>query len=471
MPPTQVNTEAVIALYTGSVPDTVQPGFLDQNGDGVHYAPDGVPLSADGLFTLANDIDPTVLPLKEVSKTLTDANYLAMADHLIPRAVAYGAGFLDYFFRGRIGIAPPDEGIYSLVGHAIAHTVINGVPYRGDGGNTQTSNVFGFSKIRLKLRNETPDVNDGTNPPIPQDFTQGELIAVARFRTNPCYEPDLSGEFHAGLVIPSGCSASLILNDAQRVLLSQSIPISSSRDLPHGYMPMEFDFSANPIPIPVNAMDLVLQIVYRGTFGAEEDAVVIATRDLYESTYLSYANGTDYTNINGVLYSEDAIQASSALLQAMDASPQGDKKWGDEDDSPEPYSRIPSDNLKIWINGGTEPAVSLGSLPPRRYVRIATLQDSSPFSVRTESRMDQVTNSEDFTFNAVDQHIELQEDGAQNYLVSNFGEYRGYTYFNLVSSHRNYGTQDIGNLAPVAADLVMGMELDPVPVVVHPAWQ
>ncbi|MEN8131745.1 MAG: hypothetical protein ABFS45_16460, partial [Pseudomonadota bacterium] len=41
--------------------------------------------------------------------TLTKTNYDDMADLLIPRAVAYSAGFIDYFFRGRLDVISVDE--------------------------------------------------------------------------------------------------------------------------------------------------------------------------------------------------------------------------------------------------------------------------------------------------------------------------------------------------------------------------
>src|SRR5262249_40940842 len=35
--------------------------------------------------------------------------------YLLPRAVGYSAGFINYFFRGDMEIAKPDEGVYSIV--------------------------------------------------------------------------------------------------------------------------------------------------------------------------------------------------------------------------------------------------------------------------------------------------------------------------------------------------------------------
>ena len=46
--------------------------------------------------------------------TLNRFNYDAMADLLLPRAVGYSAGFLDYFFRGRVSLGVEETGVRVL---------------------------------------------------------------------------------------------------------------------------------------------------------------------------------------------------------------------------------------------------------------------------------------------------------------------------------------------------------------------
>ncbi len=70
--------------------------------------------------------------------TLNRFNFKAAYPHLIPKAVAYSAGMIDYFFRGRMEIALPDEGVYSIVDHAVVKT-----PDQG------------FNRIKLKIKNTT----------------------------------------------------------------------------------------------------------------------------------------------------------------------------------------------------------------------------------------------------------------------------------------------------------------------------
>src|SRR5262249_59872123 len=77
----------------------------------------------------------------------------ATAAQMVPRAVDYAAGVLEHFFRGRIEIAPPDRFVYGLA-------------------NYVAENAGAFTKLRLKVRNATPDEATGS----------GRLIAVVQYR-------------------------------------------------------------------------------------------------------------------------------------------------------------------------------------------------------------------------------------------------------------------------------------------------
>jgi hypothetical protein len=70
---------------------------------------------------------------------------------------------------------------------------------------------------------------------------------------------------------------------------------------------IRFDFVADPIP--VNATDLFIQVVYRGRMGfdldlggastLEPDAVAVGSYDAREPTFLTFFNNTDFYNANG----------------------------------------------------------------------------------------------------------------------------------------------------------------------------
>jgi hypothetical protein len=101
---TPINSVAPVYLYKGTVPDSVSPQLTAS----------GVPLTTVSVwdeFLLARHARPTL--------SLNYMNYDAAADLLLPRAVAYSAGLIDYFFRGRLEISLPDEGVYGAVDHSV----------------------------------------------------------------------------------------------------------------------------------------------------------------------------------------------------------------------------------------------------------------------------------------------------------------------------------------------------------------
>src|SRR5262249_22214702 len=73
--------------------------------------------------------------------TLNHYNYDDQARLLIPRAVAYSAGFLDYFFRGLLDISLPNAGVYAVVDQTQQGCTI----------------TCGFRAVQLKLKNSTPN--------------------------------------------------------------------------------------------------------------------------------------------------------------------------------------------------------------------------------------------------------------------------------------------------------------------------
>ncbi|ROZ76071.1 hypothetical protein EEB15_12965 [Ramlibacter sp. WS9] len=186
---------------------------------------------------------------------------------LIPRAVGYSAGLLNFFFRGKMEISLPDEGVYGVVDHTVEKTI----------------DTSGFRKIRLKVKNITPR---GTG--IEPMTAPGKLRAVAKFHRNTCYQSDLSGEYGAPgrdwttcrrKVEPSG---PVDLDDSvQEIIVSDEVDVPASVNTAS---PESLTF-VFPTPIPINATDLFLQVVYRGPLGDETDAVAVATKDISEPTY------------------------------------------------------------------------------------------------------------------------------------------------------------------------------------------
>jgi hypothetical protein len=80
---------------------------------------------------------------------------------LIPRAVSYSTGLIDFFFRGSLDIQPTSDGLFGVMDHATG---------------------TGFKKLVLKVKNTTPAITDPmTNAVVPQQMNPGKFVAVVRF--------------------------------------------------------------------------------------------------------------------------------------------------------------------------------------------------------------------------------------------------------------------------------------------------
>src|SRR5439155_4713961 len=168
-----------------------------------------------------------------------------------------------YFFRGQLEITPPEEGISGIIDHTLENQ----------------PNLDGFRKIKLKIKNVSPGGTDASGnsviEPIPSN-SSGTLVAIAKFHRNNCYQSDLRGEYGSPGVDWQSCRAA-----SEEIVLSQllSVPNGINQDA----TTVSFNF---PNPIPINATDLYLQVVYRGPLGEEPDGIAVATKDISEPTYI-----------------------------------------------------------------------------------------------------------------------------------------------------------------------------------------
>ena len=199
---------------------------------------------------------------KKTVFTLNRFNFNAAHALLIPRAVGYSAGLINYFFRGKMQISLPPEGVYSV---------------------TDASTSGGFSTVKLVLSNQSP---------AGEDMTGGQVVAVAKFHTNTCYKNDLSGEIGLPANSYSTCRSS-----AEQIIVSAPNPLTLA--VGASSTPLSFVFSS---PIPLSATDLYLHVVYRGQLGQELDAVAVTTLDIAEPTTFDITNMTDYFLLNGIFY-------------------------------------------------------------------------------------------------------------------------------------------------------------------------
>ncbi len=247
-------------FLTGTVNDTATVG-ADTN----------VKLASEGVLDQFLEAR-TLLP----RRTLNYYNYDDQARLLIPRAVAYSAGLIDYFFRGQLKILAPDEGVFGIIDHG------------SSADNCKDS--CGFKKVKLKLAN----ITDYTPQ---QGMTGGTVVAVAKFRKNTCYTTDLNGEYDSTQDSRTRAEYALQCRSAEesivvsQALTNKTIPRCDpaiTNDCEQKALPLTFVFDN---AIPINATDLYLQVVYRGALGAEADAVVVETLDIAEPTYYLINSG------------------------------------------------------------------------------------------------------------------------------------------------------------------------------------
>lgn len=291
--------DASVTFYPSVVDDRFRPG-----GPSAHP------------YAKSNSIFNPELSAYVGYRMYTVNRFTFAVDHqyLIPRAVAYSAGLINYFFRGDMEVTPPDEGIYAAV----------------DMSTSGCGTPCGFRWIRTKIRNTTP----GAEP-----MGQGHLVAVARFHRNKCFKPDLSGNYD---VLPFERSCRL---PAEEIVVSASRPVKAGEIDTSQAREFAFDFSTNPIPI--EASDLDIQVIFRGTLGEEVDVVALRTVDIAEPNFLGMLNVMDYV-------------FDVASGKYFDPGTFGAVKR-------------PVTNLTLRLRDGTPPVGTLPQLDAGRYARVAIL--------------------------------------------------------------------------------------------------
>ena len=344
------SARGVLTLYKGTVTDSTYPEYSEQN----------VLLSSRGAFDQFLAQGPRRFSLNHY-------NYDDQARLLIPRAVAYSAGLLDYFFRGSMEITLPDEGVYSVVDDS-----------RFAPPAPESSVGFkGFDTLRLKLRNTTNPTTPPSAEVSNQPMSNGILVAIVKFHRNACYTNNLDGEITDAEQV-AGCRSNyeeIVVSDP---LLSVAVPFGDEGH-PHG-IDFSFHFAKE---VPINAWDVVLQVAYRGQLGGEADAVVVSTKDISEPTFITTFNDTDYIFLDGSCYSPSVVAGSDALWNRL--GPACRNGSGSKRSVSPSCVNVP---LNLRFNGGSGEhewtfatdieASSDKRLPARHFSRFAVLADRSP---------------------------------------------------------------------------------------------
>nr|MCU0974138.1 hypothetical protein [Burkholderiales bacterium] len=294
-PPCEVaNLDHFVKFFPSTVYDRLRPAA---GGPNPYAAAESI-YSADFGKIVGGDPVPTV------------NRFTFHYDHayLLPRAVAYSAGLIDFIFRGEMQVMPPKEGVYAIV----------------DNSEAGCGNPCGFRKLRLKLRNTTP--GDEVMGP-------GELRAIVKYHRNQCHQTDLSGHHGGPRFDGDSCRLDESISVSEPILIGT--PVSRAADGEE----RSFHFPLLNY-IPIDATDVRLQILFRGRLGQEEDAVAITTVDIAEPNFVAVANNTDH-------YFDSAF------------GPNGGYRPADATNAP-----FRLDTVKVWFADPATQAAPIASLAP-----------------------------------------------------------------------------------------------------------
>ncbi len=216
--------------------------------------------------------------------------YATGPDGLLSKVVGYSAGLLDYFFRGTLEISPPDRQVYAVTDGSV-------IPQK-------------FTALTANVKNITP------NELIRQGTTNGTLTAIARYKIDANYAPDLTNTPTHNTAAPFKYS------------VSKPVTIDSDQFATINTEPTEFTFDfSGESAIPAGITDLTLQVVFQGTLGNEENiAVAVGMSDLSEPTHHVIWNLSDMFSLDYHLHTayeiintpELAERAAGAMIDPYD---------------------------------------------------------------------------------------------------------------------------------------------------------
>ncbi len=294
------------------------------------------------------------------------------AERLLPRAVGYSTALIDYFFRGKLEVRWSGERPVSVIqgmaspfrfsettvevrngsGEAMGPGVLRGaVKYR-----RSSDEDFSYATsvpVAIEGLGELESVVvtfDFSDRPIPSDALEVQFlvvflgtlgkesetaVAVGRVPWLPlridisipgCGHYALAEDFEEGLrhvrlrarnVGPAGEELwdGAIALDAQYRTASGEAHALAFSDLRHipGDEAVELTFDLGSHPIPADATDLYLTVVYRGRVGTASDEVAVGIHDVSEPTPVDLYNDMDRICLYGAWYAAGSPDAVSRV--------------------------------------------------------------------------------------------------------------------------------------------------------------
>ena len=271
---------------------------------------------------------------EQLPVSLDPACFEEYASKLIPRAVGYSAGLLDYFFRGAIEITLPDNGVYALTD--LGPDVID---------PTQQ----GFDRITLLAQNTTPEG---------EEMTGGTVTLVVKYKLGQ------GDQFQN----PPATTSDEFYYIVKELEGTHSIP----RDTP-----VLFEFDINASQIPLWATDVYINLVYKGNLGNEEGAIAVGFKDISEPTPINYYNVMDKICMDEQLFDS----GSTTAIAYVDTDSNGVADPDEWDVYPHNAENI---HIRFSPEGNPQAATSASSadnsyekatLVPDDYFRLFILSD------------------------------------------------------------------------------------------------
>jgi hypothetical protein len=273
----------IIEGNAGEYDEVYLASDVPDNYTGVRSAP--IKMARAGLLKDVIDLYAAITPASAHRFAIDYRVIDDQANLLIPRATAYSAGLIDFFFRGSLDIQPTSDGLFGVMDHATG---------------------TGFKKLVLKVKNTTPAITDPvTNAAVPQQMNPGRFVAVVRFHRDLAFSNDLSSAIGLGACNnlaaiygtgnePTAAShdptLSTACRDGNETLVTSAALVQSLE--PDEEKEMRFDFSASPISLA--GVDYSLQVVFRGKLGYEDDAIATGFREMADPMFITRHNLYDY---------------------------------------------------------------------------------------------------------------------------------------------------------------------------------
>lgn len=286
--PRRESTDLMEVVLRNKLPEIVSPAdglngfssYISKTGDGEmvnHF----LKLGYFSMYCTSPELQPQFVKTL-MHDELCHQDYASM---LIPRGVGYGISLINYFFRGEIELSIPETTL-NADGSLPSSPLL-------DGAYSFTNDAArGFERMSLMARNVTAGGEEMAN---------GTVSLVVSYRLGAgspfVLNPPVPGEKRHFKVFP--CPG------------VTSIPRES---------PARIDVDMGADPLPVEAVDLTLSLVFKGDLGGEKGcAVAVGFRDISEPTPIDLFNGTDMACFNG----DRVSYADPVVVQAADLNGNG----------------------------------------------------------------------------------------------------------------------------------------------------